>query len=84
MSVSLAPLRRQHRFFELLSDLIDTTDEVDLNRDLLKSRAKWIRDDLDPQVAINGPNALTSDTVVTLYQFLENLRHAHLELDDIR
>lgn len=50
----------------------------------LLQQSRWIRDDLDPQVARNGPNALRSDDLLVLDQFLRRLQASKLTLDDIR
>ena len=54
------------------------------NPDLLRHHARWIRDDLDPQVARDGPDALHSDDILTLDEFLRRLLTSDIRLDVIR
>ena len=54
------------------------------NPDFLRQQARWIRDDLDPQVARDGPDALHSDDVLTLDEFLRKLLTSNINLEDIR
>lgn len=55
-----------------------------LELDYLKNRASWIRDELDPLVAREGPGILRLDTVVTLFKFFEQLRTSHTTLEFLR
>jgi hypothetical protein len=55
-----------------------------LDLQYLKGRVSWIRDDLDPLVARDGPNTLGPDTVVILFKFFEQLRTSYLSLETIR
>lgn len=50
----------------------------------LRRRCRWIRDELDPQIARNGPDALHSDDVLKLDEFMRRLLSSNLSLDDIR
>lgn len=50
----------------------------------LLEQCRWIRDDLDPQVARDGPDALHSDDILTLDEFLRRLLTSNLGLEDIR
>ena len=52
--------------------------------DHLRHQARWIRDDLDPQVACNGPDALHSDDILTLDEFLRRLLTSTPSLSSIR
>lgn len=54
------------------------------NTDFLQKQARWIRDDLDPQVARDGPDALHSDDVLTLDELLRRLLTSNVRLEDIR
>ena len=54
------------------------------NPDFLRQQTRWIRDDLDPQVARDGPDALHSDEILTLDEFLRRLLTSNLPLEDIR
>ena len=54
------------------------------NPDFLRRQARWIRDDLDPQVARDGPDALHSDDILTLDEFLRRLLTSSVRLEDIR
>ena len=78
MQLSLPPrLHRQHRLQDVFHDPGDAGSSSSL-LDLanLTERAQWIRDKLDPQMADRGPNVLSSDEVVILYQLLEALRRS--------
>lgn len=54
------------------------------NPDYLLRQSRWIRDDLDLQVARDGPDALHSNDILTLDEFLRRLLHSSVSLDDIR
>lgn len=54
------------------------------NPDYLLHQSRWIRDDLDLQVARNGPDALHSNDILTLDEFLRRLLNAGISLEDIR
>lgn len=54
------------------------------NLDFLRQQARWIRDDLDPQIARDGPDALHSDDILTLDEFLRRLLTSNISLEDIR
>ncbi|KAF2740588.1 hypothetical protein EJ04DRAFT_558586 [Polyplosphaeria fusca] len=53
----------------LLTSLAD-----DLSRARLKQLTAWIRDDLDPIIAQEGPESLRSDDVLSLHEFFLALR----------
>ncbi|THW39345.1 hypothetical protein D6D25_04851, partial [Aureobasidium pullulans] len=55
-----------------------------LDLEYLRGRASWIRDELDPVVAREGPDTLRPDTVVILFKFFEQLRTSYLTLEYIR
>lgn len=66
-----------------------STDETILrpsvyNPDYLLRQSRWIRDDLDLQVARDGPDALHSNDILTLDEFLRRLLSSNISLDDIR
>lgn len=50
----------------------------------LRHQCRWIRDDLDPQVARNGPDALHSDDILELDELLRRLLSSSISLGDIR
>ncbi|KAH0080287.1 hypothetical protein KCU84_g17117, partial [Aureobasidium melanogenum] len=50
----------------------------------LKGRVSWIRDELDPIVARDGPDTLRPDTVIILFKLFEQLRTSYLTLEAIR
>jgi hypothetical protein len=52
--------------------------------DYLRRQSRWIRDDLDPQIAREGPDALHSDDVLSLDEFLRRLLTSNISLEDIR
>nr|POE86522.1 putative transporter [Quercus suber] len=54
------------------------------NPDHLRKQARWIRDCLDPQVASNGPDALHSDDILKLDEFLRRLLVSNVSLEDLR
>lgn len=55
-----------------------------LSREYLRERAQWIRDQLDPLVARDGPDALQPDNVITLIAFFEELRQSAISIDSFR
>ncbi|KAG9952593.1 hypothetical protein KCU85_g1956, partial [Aureobasidium melanogenum] len=55
-----------------------------LDAQYLRGRVSWIRDELDPNVARDGPDFLRPDNVITLFKFFEQLRTSHLTLEAIR
>ena len=77
------PLRQQFRLSELFSDTSDTSDQVTFEPNFLRSKARWIRDDLDPEIAREGPSILSADQVVVLVKFLEQLPIAAISIADI-
>lgn len=50
----------------------------------LLRQCRWIRDDLDPQIARDGPDALHSDEILRLDEFLRRLLTSNISLEDIR
>ena len=54
------------------------------NPEFLRQQARWIRDDLDPQVARDGPEALHSGDLLNIDDFLRRLVAAKIQLDDLR
>lgn len=54
------------------------------NPDFLRKQARWIRDELDPQVARDGPDALHSDEILDLDEFLRKLLGSNMTIDDLR
>jgi hypothetical protein len=54
------------------------------NPEFLRQQARWIRDDLDPQVARDGPDALHSDDLLTLDSFLRKLLSSKMPFEDIQ
>lgn len=57
----------------------------DISRPRLKEITKWIRDELDLQVAREGPGALQPDDVVTLHEIFQGLQHAKgISTSDLR
>ena len=54
------------------------------NTDYLLQQSRWIRDDLDLQVARDGPDALHSNDVLTLDEFLRRLQESNISAEDIR
>ena len=78
------PARKQFRLEDLFTDNSELKDEPTIDRSILKDKARWIRDDLDLEVAREGPNHLTADQVVLLFKFLEKLRQSRIPLEDMR
>ena len=54
------------------------------NPEFLRQQARWIRDDLDPEVACDGPDALRSDDILTLDLFLRKLLSSKIPFEDIQ
>lgn len=50
----------------------------------LLRQSRWIRDDLDLQVARDGPDTLHSNDILTLDEFLRRLLTSNVSLEDIR
>ena len=72
-----------------MAPIKESTDETIIrpsvyNPDYLLHQSRWIRDDLDLQVARDGPDALHSNDILTLDEFLRRLSTSNLSLDDIR
>ncbi|KAK6001848.1 hypothetical protein QM012_002338 [Aureobasidium pullulans] len=63
---------------------VRTEQALILDLQYLKGRVSWIRDELDPLVARDGPDTLRPDTVITLFKLFEQLRTSDLTLDIIR
>ena len=61
-----------------------TTSTEALSRDFLLQRARWIRDTLDRQVARDGPDALTSDDLLTMDDLIRKLMDCENSREDIR
>ncbi|EMC92317.1 hypothetical protein BAUCODRAFT_151729 [Baudoinia panamericana UAMH 10762] len=56
-----------------------------MQRKVLRQHARWIRDDLDPQVAREGGDALHADDVLQLDELLREVKlSAAIELSDLR
>ncbi|KAI4846804.1 hypothetical protein E4T44_04863 [Aureobasidium sp. EXF-8845] len=55
-----------------------------LDVEYLKNRVSWIRDELDPLVAREGPGSLGPDIVIVLFKFFEQLRTPHLTVEAVR
>lgn len=79
-----AAVFQQPQYFAWTSSPDNDKDTIVLDRDYLRSRTSWIRDDLDPLVAQRGPDSLTADTVITLFTFFEELRKASLSHQTLR
>lgn len=62
----------------------DDTQPNTLDRDYVRTQTRWIRDDLDQLIAREGPEVLTSDSVITLFTFFEELRHATISYETLR
>lgn len=50
----------------------------------LRRQARWIRDELDPQIAQDGRDALHSDDILRIDEFLRRLLNANISLEDLR
>ena len=76
---------KTHRRAEMKSDTSDSNLQASIhNPDFLRKQARWIRDELDPQVARDGPDALHSDEILRLDEFLRRLLASDVRLEDIR
>ncbi|KAI5275193.1 hypothetical protein E4T47_01716 [Aureobasidium subglaciale] len=65
-----------------LSSRIEQSSILDVT--YLKGRVSWIRDELDPLVARDGPDTLRPDTVIVLFKFFEQLRTSLPSLESVR
>lgn len=62
-----------------------TSDRASVyNSEFLRLRTRWIRDDLDPQVARDGPDALHADDILKLDEFLRHLLIAKVTVDTLQ
>lgn len=52
--------------------------------DYLRQQAHWLRNELDPRIAQAGPDALHSDEVLRVDEFLRRLLKANISVDDLR
>ncbi|KAK4542675.1 hypothetical protein LTR36_006247 [Oleoguttula mirabilis] len=52
--------------------------------EFLRRQARWIRDELDPQIARDGRDALHSDHILRIDEFLRRLLIANISLKDLR
>ncbi|TKA77803.1 hypothetical protein B0A49_00931 [Cryomyces minteri] len=50
----------------------------------LRAKARWIRDDLDPVIAREGPDIMHPDDVLTLHELLQDLRRVAIPVELIR
>ncbi|KAI7641971.1 hypothetical protein KC319_g13252, partial [Hortaea werneckii] len=50
----------------------------------LRQQAHWLRNELDPRIAQAGPDALHSDEVLRVDEFLRRLLKANISVDDLR
>jgi len=81
----MRPARKQFRVDDLFSDASEPADDLPtIDRNVLRDKAKWIRDDLDLEVAREGPSFLTADRVVVIFRFLSLLRQSRVPVEDIR
>ena len=55
-----------------------------LDSRFLLAKARWIRDELDPQIARTGEDALHADEYLTVDDFLRKLLVSSIRLEDIR
>lgn len=62
----------------------DPDQPLILDPQYIRARTRWIRDDLDPQLARDGPDILSPDIVITLFTFLEELRRSTPSLETLR
>ncbi|EKG12287.1 hypothetical protein MPH_10592, partial [Macrophomina phaseolina MS6] len=54
------------------------------SKELLRQRASWIRDDLDPRIARDGPDCMHPDDVLTLHELFVGLQDADLSISTLR
>jgi len=80
----MLPVRKQFRVDDLFLDPSETLDQPTIDRNVLRDKARWIRDDLDIEVAREGPSYLTADRVVVIFKFLTLLRQSRIPIEDIR
>lgn len=50
----------------------------------LRKQTHWLRNDLDPRIAQDGPDVLHSDEVLKVDEFFRRLLTSHLVVDDLR
>ncbi|KAL1296769.1 hypothetical protein AAFC00_000233 [Neodothiora populina] len=62
---------------------LDLAQPLFLDRDYLRKRASWIRDELDPLVAREGPDVLCPDIVLTLVTFFDELCRASIPTETL-
>jgi len=76
------PTRRHSDFAWTVSNSDVQTAAPD--PEYLRTRTSWIRDDLDPLIAREGPDTLSSDAVITLFTFFDELRKSNIPLHILR
>ncbi|KAI6868063.1 hypothetical protein KC343_g11870 [Hortaea werneckii] len=72
-------MRRQ---FTSNSSLLQPTSVYE--PEYLRQQAHWLRNELDPRIAQAGPDALHSDEVLRVDEFLRRLLKANIPIDDLR
>ncbi|KAK5134485.1 hypothetical protein LTR08_006402 [Meristemomyces frigidus] len=65
-------------------DSISETASSVYDPEFLRKQTRWIRDQLDPQIARDGRDALHSDEVLMIDQFLRRLLKSNISVEDIR
>ena len=54
------------------------------NSEYLRQQAHWIRDVLDPKIAVDGPDALAPDDALTLDELFRKLLESTIKFEGIR
>lgn len=84
----MAPDRASNMSVPLTTSTTHTSDSPSnphLSRPRLKEITRWIRDELDLQVAREGPNILRPDDVLTLHEIFVALQNAqNISIQDLR
>lgn len=77
------PERHRHRGSKY-SELRAITEYISVDSELLRDKARWIRDDLDPCIAQKGPSYLNADTIISLVEFFDGLGQASITLEQLK
>lgn len=78
------PPRHRYRGNGILDETRSVDEEITIESVTLRKYARWIRDELDLEIAQKGPTYLTTDNVVLIVRFLDNLAKACITIEQIR
>lgn len=82
IQVALTSLMKKTRTISVQGDSLAQSSVYD--PDFLRQQAHWIRDELDPRIARDGPDAVHSDDILRAGEFLRRLLVSNISAEDIR